>query len=367
MHRLQDACSDPLSQDKEAVVTCLDEARHGLEDGDFVTFREVQGMEELNGCEPRKVSVKGPYTFSIGDTTGFGEYKAGGIFTQVKMPKIIDFVSLGLKLTYNPLLMIRQKPLKDSLTSPEHFITDFAKFDRPAALHAGFQALSQFREQHERLPRPRNAEDAAEIISISKDIDADIDEKTVQELSFQAAGDLSPINAVIGGFVAQEVLKAISAKFTPVAQHLYFDSLESLPDELPTEADTQPLNSRYDGQIAVFGRKFQDRIANHRQFLVGAGAIGCEMLKNWSMMGLATGPNGVLHVTDLDTIEKSNLNRQFLFRAKDLGNFKSEVAAAAVSEMNPGLNGHIFTKQEAVGVATESMSLGARTEPNGVH
>lgn len=78
-------------------MTCLDETRHGLEDGDFVTFREVQGMEELNGCEPRKVSVKGPYTFSIGDTTGLGEYQTGGIFTQVKMPKIIDFVSFGAR------------------------------------------------------------------------------------------------------------------------------------------------------------------------------------------------------------------------------------------------------------------------------
>lgn len=47
---------------------------------------------ELNGCEPRKVSVKGPYTFSIGDTTTIGEYKTGGIFTQVKMPKILEFV-----------------------------------------------------------------------------------------------------------------------------------------------------------------------------------------------------------------------------------------------------------------------------------
>ncbi len=47
---------------------------------------------ELNGCEPRKVTVKGPYTFTIGDTTAFGEYKTGGIFTQVKMPKILEFV-----------------------------------------------------------------------------------------------------------------------------------------------------------------------------------------------------------------------------------------------------------------------------------
>ena len=323
-------------------------------------------MEELNGCEPRKVSVKGPYTFSIGDTTGLGEYNTGGIFTQVKMPKIIDFVSFIDRLVCDALLMIAQKPLKDSLASPELFITDFAKFDRPAALHAGFQALSQFREQHERLPRPRNAEDAAELVSLAKTIDAEIDEKTVQELSFQATGDLAPVNAVIGGFVAQEVLKAISAKFTPAVQHLYFDSLESLPDELPTEADTQPLNSRHDGQIAVFGKKFQDKIANHRQFLVGAGAIGCEMLKNWSMMGVATGSNGVVHVTDLDTIEKSNLNRQFLFRAKDLGNFKSEVAAAAVSDMNPELKGHIFTKQEAVGAATESMSANGRTNHTGI-
>ena len=337
-------------------MTCLDETRHGLEDGDFVTFREVQGMEELNGCEPRKVSVKGPYTFSIGDTTGLSEYKTGGIFTQVKMPKIIDFVSFGIGLLCDALLTIIQKPLKDSLVSPEFFITDFAKFDRPAALHAGFQALSQFWEQHERLPRPRSAEDAAELVMLAKAIDADIDEKTVQELSFQATGELAPVNAVVGGFVAQEVLKAISGKFTPAVQHLYFDSLESLPDELPSEADTQPLNSRHDAQIAVFGKKFQDKIASHRQFLVGAGAIGCEMLKNWSMMGVATGPNGVIHVTDLDTIEKSNLNRQFLFRAKDLGNFKSEVAAAAVSDMNPGMKGHIFTKQEAVGTATESRS-----------
>ena len=58
-----------------------------------MTFTEVQGMTELNGCEPRKITVKGPYTFSIGDTSDLGEYKTGGIFTQVKMPKILVFVS----------------------------------------------------------------------------------------------------------------------------------------------------------------------------------------------------------------------------------------------------------------------------------
>ncbi|KZP00032.1 ubiquitin activating enzyme [Calocera viscosa TUFC12733] len=332
-----------IEKEKDAVVTCLDETRHGLEDGDFVTFSEVQGMFELNGCKPRKVTVKGPYTFSIGDTTGFHDYVSGGIFTQVKMPKIIDF-----------------KPLRESLKAPEFLITDFAKFDRPSTLHVGFQALSAFRDKHGHLPKPRNESDATEVIALSKEIhkasglEGDLDEKILQELSFEATGDISPMVAVIGGYVAQEVLKAVSAKFHPTVQHLYFDSLESLPDQLPTEAECVPVPSRYDGQIAVFGRGFQEKIANYREFLVGSGAIGCEMLKNWSMMGLATG-KGIIHVTDLDTIEKSNLNRQFLFRAKDLGNFKSEVAAAAVIEMNPDLKGKIISHQDAVGGETENV------------
>ncbi|KAG1753795.1 uncharacterized protein EDB91DRAFT_1286481 [Suillus paluster] len=327
-----------VDKDREGLVTCLDESRHGLEDGDFVTFTEVQGMTELNGCKPRKVTVKGPYTFTIGDTSDLGEYVRGGIFTQVKMPKILEFNSL-----------------RESLAAPEFFMTDFAKFDRPATLHAGFQALPQFQAQHQRLPRPRNAKDAASLVALAKKIDADADEKIITELAYQATGDLPPISAVIGGFVAQEVLKACSAKFHPMLQQLYFDSLESLPSLLPSEQDCQPLGSRYDGQIAVFGKSFQDKLANHRQFLVGAGAIGCEMLKNWSMMGLATGVDGRIHVTDLDTIEKSNLNRQFLFRAKDLGKFKSEVAAAAVADMNPALKGHILCRQDPVGQATENV------------
>lgn len=52
-------------------------------------------------------------------------------------------------------------------------------------------------------------------------------------------------------------------------------------------------------------------------FQVGAGAIGCELLKNFAMIGLAAGEGEVI-VTDMDTIEKSNLNRQFLFRPSDV-------------------------------------------------
>jgi len=51
-----------ISNEIEGVITCLDETRHGLEDGTYVTFSEIKGMVELNGCEPKKVKVLGKIT-----------------------------------------------------------------------------------------------------------------------------------------------------------------------------------------------------------------------------------------------------------------------------------------------------------------
>jgi ubiquitin-activating enzyme E1 len=231
--------------------------------------------------------------------------------------------------------------------------------------------LSAFRQQEGRLPAPRNEGDAEKVVKLATDINTaaksenEIDNKILKELSYQATGDLSPMVAVIGAFVAQEALKACSGKFHPLHQFLYFDSLESLPTDAATvltEAECAPQGSRYDGQIAVFGKAFQQKIQQNRQFLVGAGAIGCEMLKNWSMMGLGSAGQGAIHVTDLDTIEKSNLNRQFLFRPKDLGKFKAEAAGHAVAEMNEDLQGRIHTQQLRVGEDSESRSTIPSTE-----
>lgn len=341
-----------VTHDEEGLVTTIDEKRHGLQDGDYVTFTEVQGMSELNGIEPRRVTVKGPYTFTIGDTRSFGEYRGGGIFKQVKMPEILNF-----------------KSLRESQQAPEFLFSDFAKIDRSMILHIGFEALSAYEEKNGHSPRPRNADDANALLALARDIMQSrnqlpegeeaikLSNWILTELSYQATGDLSPMVAFIGGFVAQEVLKACSGKFHPLMQHMYADVLEALPKDVPNlpESEFSPQQSRYDGQIAVFGKTFQERIGNTRQFLVGSGAIGCEMLKNWSMMGLGAGPQGQIYVTDLDTIEKSNLNRQFLFRTQDVGKFKADTAAAAVAAMNPDLSGKIKTFQQRVGPETEDL------------
>ena len=90
-----------MTNDENGVVTTLDETRHGFEDGSFVKFSEVRGMNELNGNE-FKIKVLGPYTFSIGDTSSFGNYSMGGIAEEVKKQKIIQFVSPFLYLILKP-------------------------------------------------------------------------------------------------------------------------------------------------------------------------------------------------------------------------------------------------------------------------
>jgi len=160
--------------------------------------------------------------------------------------------------------------------------------------------------------------------------------------------------AFLGGIAAQEVMKAASGKFSPVQQWLYFDAEEVLvgggEDMLPPE-ETAPRNTRYDAQACVLGWSKQTQLSSLRYLLVGAGAIGCEMLKNWAMMGLGAGADGKITVTDPDTIEKSNLNRQFLFRPWDVTKAKSETAAKAVAVMNPAVKVH--AQLERLGADTE--------------
>jgi len=87
---------ETVSKAKEGLVTTLFE--HELQTGDHVTFRHMQNMEKLNGCEPQPVKVLGPSTFSIGDTSSFSVSGNDGVVTQVKMPQQVQFKHLAQAL-----------------------------------------------------------------------------------------------------------------------------------------------------------------------------------------------------------------------------------------------------------------------------
>jgi ubiquitin-activating enzyme E1 len=339
-----------VTQENPGMVHTHHERRHGFQDGDWVIFREVQGMTELNDSKPRQIKVTSPYSFSIeDDTTRFAPYLREGICSQVKQPVTMKF-----------------KPFQKSLIQPkpeggaELSVPDLAKFGRSEQLHIAVHALRQYRELSGQLPGNRTKEAADRCVDLAKEWNAarakegagaalfvdEIDETVVRNAAMFSQCMICPMAAFLGGVVAQEVVK-YTGKYTPLFQCLYVDMFELIPKEAPS--DWQPIGSRYDDQIAIFGKGVQDQISALNIFLVGAGALGCEFLKCFAMMGV--GCSGNVTVTDMDRIELSNLNRQFLFRQKDVGTSKSLAAVNAAQAMNPSLR--VKAMEVRVGPDTE--------------
>jgi len=82
----------------------------------------------------------------------------------------------------------------------------------------------------------------------------------------------------------------------------------------------------------------QEKLRSARVLVIGAGALGNEILKNLALLGFAN-----IVVVDLDSIEASNLSRSILYRASDVGRRKADVAADAVRNIFPEANVHPMT------------------------
>ena len=81
----------------------------------------------------------------------------------------------------------------------------------------------------------------------------------------------------------------------------------------------------------------QERLRNARVLVVGAGAIGNEIIKQLALLGV-----GRILIADMDRIEDSNLSRSVLFRHKDQGREKAVVAAEAARDINPDVKVEAF-------------------------
>ncbi|XP_022102923.1 ubiquitin-like modifier-activating enzyme 6 [Acanthaster planci] len=319
-----------ITKENPGVVTSADNRMHGFESGDYVMFKEIEGMTILNGVT-QQVKVLSPYAYSICDTSGdeYRPYKNGGIAVQVKVPKTVTFESLAKQLV-----------------SPSTSFVDFLK--DPVFSHVAICSLQQFREDHGRLPGVRSIEDSNILIEIAKQLNDKLDnplnpldEESLRRISLTAEGCFAPLTATMGGIIAQEVLKALTGKFTPINQWLHLDAREVLRDISQSPASTfQPRNDRYDALRICIGEDLLQKFHSLKLFMVGCGAIGCEMLKNYALLGIATADKSKITITDNDIIEKSNLNRQFLFRPHHIQKPKSTTAAASTQDINPDVKIH---------------------------
>lgn len=130
--------------------------------------------------------------------------------------------------------------------------------------------------------------------------------------------EIVSVNSIMGSLAASEAIKLISGKYQPITQWFTWHD----PD----------LNYEL----------VKEKLTNSEFFIIGSGAIGCELLKNLAFLNVKK-----IIITDPDVIEKSNLSRQFLFRESDVGKLKSEVASNAIKNMKPELE--IYPLAEKVG------------------
>ncbi len=277
------------------------------------------------------------------------------IFTQVKIPENVCF-----------------KSLQESLDKPT-FITfndSYSDIDMNHVLHAFMIALSRWKiwasngSTKTKYPEAYSIIDFNDLYSFFvpeyQKFDSNMDKKHIKEikiivkkLTFTCAGKLIAIDSIIGAIGAQEAIKAITYKFIPNCQFLHYDALDLLIDEEITAFDIYngALWNDDDSDLdlnsmrCIFRSNFMKFMKKTKVFIVGSGAIGCEHLKNFAMMGI----NDIV-ITDMDRIERSNLSRQFLFRETDIGQPKSLIASSKAKEMNHSLK--IVSHEKKVGPDT---------------
>ena len=302
----------------------------------YIKFRDVEGMTELNKFDYLKISKMDSKEFSETfeiqcDFSGFKKYIKGGIVEEIKIP---------INKTY--------KSLKENYQHPVYNYDDFDKTPeknkRNKIMHSFILSIQKFFDEKNCLPKLNDEEESKIILNNFKKfykVEKDdknpplYDDKLILDLAKWSKANIPSICSFLGGIMAQEAIK-FTGLYTPLEQFIYIDFYETT--NYLENPNRILLNSKYDDQIAIYGKQILEKLQNLKIFMIGAGAVGCEYLKILSLMGIATGEKGKLIITDNDSIETSNLNRQFLFRNSDIGKSKSKVACDYIKKFNPNMN-----------------------------
>jgi ubiquitin-activating enzyme E1 len=330
----------------EIFLDLRDNNVFNLKEGDYVIFKQVKGLEELNDGVPRKIISHTNNSFTIENNKKNilnKKYENSGIIEEKKIPTTKKFYSF-----------------KTNIDTPnKNIIFDPTKKNVNQLLHLAFVGLHQYYTFNNKLPDLNDLKNVNEVIELShkfyeKSVNSnfqwikvmkkrkitdkiiDFDKSYITNVLRWSKSELNPICSFLGGIVSQEAIK-ITGKYDPIYQWLNFDFFETI-ENLPKACNRKLMNCRYDDQIAIFGREFQEKLSNKDVFMIGAGALGCEYLKNFALMGISCNSNSSVTVTDNDNIVTSNLNRQFLFRQSDVGMSKSTCACREAKIINKNIS-----------------------------
>ena len=374
---------------KRAKIKLLEGVKHSFEDNETIVLDLVKGMTRKNIKKESinkklfKIKIINYNSFyAYGDLKNWSNYIRGGTAKNIKIP---------LKINFKPFHKIYKT--SNPNFEPNLLNHDFLKIGHAQVIHLCYLTLFEFQKLHKKLPERYNLLQTKEFYKLFTKIakrpelsnlidlnsQKDLMQKLVPRFCMTLSGNFAPQASFLGGIVSQEIIKGITGKFMPINQTMYFDCIEVLENKLFPKNLLQLSSQNYiellrtlnlekrqknrlEGIRLLIGNSLLNKICSTQLFMVGSGAIGCELLKNYAMIGLGTGEKnsenpqgGKIVLTDPDIIEVSNLNRQFLFREKNLRKPKSTTAAAAAQLMNPSLKGHLIARLDRVSPNTDNI------------
>jgi len=327
----------------EIIVHCVEGERHDVSKGDRIDFQWKNGDQDaMNNKECVVVYIKNPTYFRAkfcSKDEGSEETEADELddlietintganaFVRVKVPQAMSFLSLKEALA-------AQNDARKEVFAASDLDKSFDLIRRKAVM-SSFAALESVVEKRSSLPSHDEIDEFVSTAGNTSGEEGKHFKAIASSFAKCAKAKFTPLQAIYGALGAQEALKAASGLYNPIKQFLLYDCDEIL---IGVKSKAEDGDSHVSGMKYILGKKLLKKLASQKVFVVGSGAIGCEILKNLAAMDVGTrkSKGGSIILTDMDTIEKSNLSRQLLFRDADVGKFKSVAAQEAMQRLNP--------------------------------
>jgi ubiquitin-activating enzyme E1 len=300
--------------------------KHKLNDKDVLILKYSN-----NYIEEKIINVINPFTVK---------------FNSELKPNIEYYSSIIKKKIKKIIKNISFEEFIADKTHQKIITTDYSvPFERNTLLFNLYLGLNSYYDKFKELPSPWSQVDCNIFINVLKEkTEIIINEENInfiKKFCYTAIGNFKPLASIIGGIASHEIIKGITKKFIPIEQAVFIDFIDDLITDEEVIGDTNPCkymsSDKYKSIVNIFGNDFINKLQSVKPFVIGSGAIGCEILKNLCCIGIKN-----ITLTDNDNIEKSNLSRQLLFNDNDIGKSKSMCAGTVIRNVNNDCNVNIY-------------------------
>ena len=344
-----------------------------LETGDFVAFKGVSGMEELNDSPPRPIRILSKNKFTIEETTKYCEFTGLGIVEEIKLPFQVKFIpfSQAKKLIYfNNFNENNNEP--NNILDEEIFDIEYEEMidneikekfknnlswmnifdiknknetlikDSNSKIHLALLTLHEYYSIHKYLPKYNEEQTIKDCIDIGSRILSKakeqneqwaynlevIDIKYLRNIFVYSSFYFIPLIKFFSGIVTQEALKYIGL-YRPVNQLVYFNFFEFLSNYssyLDNEIFLKDINNKLDFEQYINCDKEKIKLLKSTNIaIIGFNEISFEILNLFIKLNL------IANITILDHV-KSDIYYK-MFKLKDIYDFKIIVVKSIIDNL----------------------------------